>query len=73
MVKILEENHYSKRVEWHIYENGSHALADGMDQMSALTKFSFKLMVPAEKKYPKECDETRQDSLKRILRFIDEW
>ena len=27
----------------------------------------------AEKKYPKECEEARQDSIKLILKFLDEW
>ena len=30
-------------------------------------------MIPAEKKYPKECEEARQDSFKRILGFIETW
>jgi hypothetical protein len=30
-------------------------------------------MLPAEKKYPKECEEARQDSFKLILKFLDEW
>ena len=40
---------------------------------SRMTKFLFKKIIPAEKNYPKECEEARQDSLKRILKFIEEW
>ena len=37
-----------------------------------MTKFAFKKMIPAEKNYPVECEAARQDSLKRILKFIEE-
>ena len=73
MVKILEENNYPYRVEWHIYEKASHALADGLDEMHGYAKFALNHMLPAEKKYSKESEEARQDSFKRIMRFIDEW
>ena len=36
-------------------------------------KFQFKRIIPAEKKYPEECELARQDSLKRIIKFIEEW
>ncbi|MEE0109453.1 MAG: hypothetical protein UEP57_00980 [Oscillospiraceae bacterium] len=32
-----------------------------------------KCLIPAEKKYPTECEEARQDSFRRILKFIAEW
>lgn len=73
MIEVFKEKNYSHRVESHIYEKGSHALVDGMSEMSGFTRFLFKLMIPAEKKYPKECEEARQDSFKRIVRFIEEW
>lgn len=73
MVNVLEENGYSHRVEWNIYERGSHALCDGINEMKGFTKFLMKSIIPAEKKYPKECEEARQDSKKRILKFIEEW
>lgn len=73
MLKILEESGYPHRVEYHIYEKASHALSDGSAEMSRLTKFTMKIVMPTEKKYPKECEEARQDSLVRIIKFIEKW
>ena len=73
MLAVFKEKNYCHRVESHIYEKGSHALADGMNEMSGFTKFLFQLMIPTEKKYPRECEEARQDSFKRIIKFIGEW
>ena len=73
MVNILKENNYLYRVEWHTYEKASHALTDGLDEMKGYPKWALKHMLPAEKKWPKECEEARHDSFKRILRFIEEW
>ena len=73
MVKVLEENDYPYRVQWHIYERASHALTDGIDEMKGYAKWAFQHVLPAEKKWPKECAEARQDSFKRILKFIEEW
>jgi len=56
-----------------IYENASHALTDGLDQMKGYAKWAFKHLLPAEKKYPEECEIARKDSFKRILTFIEEW
>ena len=73
MVKVLEENSFPYRVEWHIYEKASHALTDGLDEMGGYAKFALKHMLPAEKKYPEECEAARQDSFRRIIQFLDEW
>lgn len=73
MVKVFEEKMYSHKVEWHIYEKGSHALSDGLDEMNGITKLMTKMMIPAEKRYPKECEEARKDSFQRIIKFIGEW
>ena len=73
MLKVLEDNKYEHRVEWHIYDKASHALGDGLKEMTGFARFALMTMIPAEKKYPKECEEARQDSFKRIIRFIDEW
>ena len=45
----------------------------GLDEMSGYAKWALNHMLPAEKKYPKECEEARQDSFKLILKFLDEW
>ena len=41
--------------------------------MSGYAKWALNHMLPAEKKYSKECEEARQDSFKLILKFLDEW
>lgn len=41
--------------------------------MGKVKKILLKNMIPAEKKYPKECEEARKDSFKRITEFIEEW
>lgn len=73
MVAILKEKNYPYRVESKIYENTSHALTDGLDQMKGYAKWAFKHLLPAEEKYPGECEQARKDSFKRILTFIGEW
>lgn len=73
IVKKLEESNYAHRVEHHIYEKGSHALGDESALNQSGMKFLMKLMLPAERKYPNECDEAREDSLRRILAFLQEW
>lgn len=73
MVKILEDNGYPYRVKYHIYEKGSHALSDGLDKMTGYARFALEHMIPAEKKYPKECEEARRDSFRRVLKFLKEW
>ena len=73
MLKVLEDSNYPHRVESKIYDKASHALVDGIDAFSGMTKFLFKKIIPAEKNYPAECEAARQDSLKRIIKFIEEW
>lgn len=73
MVAVLREKNYPYRVESKIYENASHALTDGLEQMKGYAKWAFKHLLPAEKKYPEECEMARKDSFKRILTFIEEW
>lgn len=51
----------------------SRDMPDGLDEMSGYAKWAFKNMLPAEKKYPKECEEARHDSFQRILSFLDGW
>ncbi len=73
MLEVLKDNNYQHKVDYHIYEKGSHALTDGIDKMTGSAKFAVKFMIPTEKKYPNECEEARQDSFRRIIKFIDEW
>lgn len=73
IVERLKNTGYSHRVEFHVYEKGSHALVGGLEKADFLVKFLMKRMLPAEKKYPKECDEARNDSIRRILVFLQKW
>lgn len=73
IVKILADAQYPYRVESHIYEKASHALTDGLDEMTGYAKWALHHMIPAEKQYPEACEQARQDSFKRILGFIDTW
>lgn len=49
------------------------ALADGMDMLKGIKKIVIQKMLTAESKYPKECNEARLDSMKRIISLINEW
>lgn len=73
MVERLETANYAHRVEAHVYEKAGHLLGGGFEQLSAFVRFLSKLMFPAEKRYPEECDEARADSLRRIHMFLREW
>ena len=73
MVKVLKDNRYPYRLEWKIYDRASHALSDGLDELSGSAKWALKHMLPAEKKYPKDCEEARQDSFRRVLDFLNKW
>ncbi len=71
IVDNFKKVNYAHRIEYHIYEKGSHALTTG--KLGFIPRTLSKLMIPAEKKYPKECDEAREDSVQRILKFLKEW
>lgn len=73
MLKVLKDANYPYRVEYKIYEKASHALVDGIDEIKGFTRWIFKNMLKAEKNYPKECEEARQDSFKRVLEFLEQW
>ncbi len=70
---VLKNADYPYRLEYNIYEKASHALTDGLDELSGYTRWAFRHLLPAEKKYPAECENARQDSFKRLLAFLDEW
>ena len=73
MTDILRKNNYPYRVQQHIYEKASHALTDGLDEMKGYPKWAFRHLLTAEKKYPAECEEARQDSFRRVIAFLEEW
>lgn len=73
MLSALREAGYPYRVESHIYEKGSHALSDGLDDMRGFPKWALKHMIPAEKRWPRECEEARKDSFRRMLTFLEAW
>lgn len=39
MLKFFKESNYLHRVESHIYEKGSHALTDGLNEMNGIIEF----------------------------------
>ncbi len=73
MTEILKKCDYPYRVKYHIYSRASHALTDGLDAMSGYAKWAYRYLLPAEKKYPVECEAARKDSFRRILDFIEQW
>lgn len=62
-----------KKVEYHIFEKGSHLLPGGLDKLSMFERKIIKKMLFAENKYPKECEEARKICMKRMIEFISEW
>lgn len=68
---ILRNVEYPYRVKSVIYEKGSHAIG-GMLNDEKMRK-RMKKILPAEKKYPAECEEARVDSMKQIEAFLAEW
>lgn len=67
MVKVLETSGYPYRVEHYIYDKASHALTDGLDDMSGYAKWAFKNMLPAEKSIPKNAKRQEKTVLKESL------
>ncbi|MBQ9141486.1 MAG: hypothetical protein IJX63_06785 [Lachnospiraceae bacterium] len=68
---ILKDAAYPYRVKAVIYEKGSHAIG-GLLKDEKMRKIMRKMM-PAEKRYPKECEEARIDSVKQMKDFLKEW
>lgn len=69
--EILKQNQYPYRVKKVIYEKGSHAIGSMLRNVAARKKILN--MLPQEKKYPKECEEARIDSVRQIAEFLKEW
>ena len=66
----LKQINYPYVVESYIYKKASHLLSDGMaDKRIA----SGKRIFAAEKKYPKECEKARKDSLEKTIDFFKRW
>ncbi len=68
---ILKKSNYPYRLKAVIYEKGSHAVGGKLDDEKMKKKFS--KMLPAEKKYPEECEKARADSVNQIKKFMAEW
>lgn len=73
IVDKLEECNYSRKVEYHVFEKGSHLLPGGLDRLSIISRTIIKKMIFAENKYPRECEEARQTCMKRMIEFIRDW
>lgn len=75
MERILREKGYPYRVKAVIYEKASHFL--GMDSGVLLKNRVMKQLIgvamPAEQKYPRECEQARQDSQQQVLAFLEDW
>ncbi|MDR0220730.1 MAG: hypothetical protein LBI54_04915 [Lachnospiraceae bacterium] len=72
MEKVFQENSFPHKYECIVYEKASHLL--GNIKLKGLKyPLLFRLMLPAEKKYPRECGQARVDSTKRMLEFVEEW
>ena len=69
--EILKKSNYPYRVKTVIYEKGSHAIGSMLRNEKVRKKLTS--MLPAEKKYPKECEEARIDSVKQIESFLKDW
>lgn len=68
---VLKQSGYKHRVKAVIYQKGSHAIGNVIADEKI--KKMFRKMLPAEKKYPKECEQARIDSVKQIKSFLKEW
>lgn len=68
---ILNKNNYPYRVKTVIYEKGSHAVGNMLNDEKM--RKAFKRIMPAEKKYPLECEQARIDSVRQIKSFLKEW
>ncbi|MBQ8781996.1 MAG: hypothetical protein IJZ72_10030 [Oscillospiraceae bacterium] len=68
---VLKKNGYPYRVKTVIYEKGSHAVGNMIS--SEKMRKTLRSMMPAEKKYPEECERARIDSVRRIKDFLKEW
>lgn len=68
---VLKKNSYPYRVKTIIYEKGSHAVGNRLDDKKM--RKALRTMMPAEKKYPKECEAARIDSVRQIKDFLKEW
>ncbi|MBQ8782118.1 MAG: hypothetical protein IJZ72_10655 [Oscillospiraceae bacterium] len=68
---ILKKNNYPYRAKTVIYEKGSHAVGNMLDDEKM--RKALKRIMPAEKKYPLECEQARIDSVRQIKDFLKEW
>ena len=68
---VLKKNNYPYRAKTVIYEKGSHAVGNRLDDKKM--RQALKTLMPSEKKYPQECEAARIDSVKQIKNFLKEW
>ena len=66
MEQKLTESKYPYRVKAVIYPRASHLLGTNPPE-------SWKKAFPAEKRWPRECDEARADCFDQEFRFLDAW
>ena len=69
--ELLKKNDYKHRIKTVIYEKGSHAIGSVLKNEE--TRKMMQKLLPAEKKYPQECEAARVDSVKQMKEFLEEW
>ena len=72
MKKILKDCGYPYRVQATVYEHGSHLLGGDLSQNPKYLK-SMRRILLAEHKDQNACNQARADSMKEILKFLEEW
>jgi dienelactone hydrolase len=74
MEKVLKENNFPHKYECIIYDKASHFLGNiNLKNLPIKYWFAAKFMLPAEKKYPLECEQARVDSANQMLAFLEQW
>lgn len=70
--KRIKEAGKVKRLKTVIYPQGSHIIALDLDATPDRKK-KMQSMLTMEKKNPAACDKARQDSMKEVIDFLNEW
>ena len=75
--QIFADKDYKYKVDTHIYPKASHILGVSFSKYPKIFSFfvsmALKKTIMAENKYPFECNEAREDRVKKIKSFLDDW
>lgn len=72
MVKVLQNANYPYEVKSMVYEKASHILGY-LPIKKIVAKLILPCMLKAEHQYYEQCELARNDSVKQILLFLQEW